>query len=416
LIFKNSKLFANELDQNDPLKPYRDQFYYPKDENGEEVLYLCGNSLGLQPKSVRSFVEMELNVWEKDGVLGQHGRWEKFHEKLMENSARLVGAIPSEVVVMNALTVNINLLLISFYQPTINRHKIMIEKGAFPSDQYAVESHLHLHGFDPKDSLIELTPRTGETTLRTEDIVDTINDLGEELATIIMGGVNYYTGQAFDMETITKAGKSVGAFVGFDLAHAAGNIHLNLHEWNVDFAAWCTYKYLCAGPGAPSGIFVNDKHHHWTGPRLVGWWGQNKQTRFDMGPEFDPIQTAEGWQISNAPVLGMAPLLASMKIYDDVGMIAICDKSEKMTGYMEFLLKENLPEINIITPNHPNQRGCQLSLVIPGGKAIFESISQKGVVCDWREPDVIRVAPHPLYNQYSEVYNFVQIILHTILG
>ena len=416
MIFKNSKLFANELDQNDPLKPYRDQFYYPKDENGEEVLYLCGNSLGLQPKSVRSFVEMELNVWEKDGVLGQHGRWEKFHEKLMENSARLVGAIPSEVVVMNALTVNINLLLISFYQPTRNRHKIMIEKGAFPSDQYAVESHLHLHGFDPKDSLIELTPRTGETTLRTEDIVDTINDLGEELATIIMGGVNYYTGQAFDMETITKAGKSVGAFVGFDLAHASGNIHLNLHEWNVDFAAWCTYKYLCAGPGAPSGIFVNEKHHHWTGPRLVGWWGQNKQTRFDMGPEFDPIQTVEGWQISNAPVLGMAPLLASMKIYDDVGMIAICDKSEKMTGYMEFLLKENLPEINIITPNDPIQRGCQLSLVIPGGKAIFESISQKGVVCDWREPDVIRVAPHPLYNQYSEVYNFVQIILHTILG
>jgi kynureninase len=416
LIFKNSKLFANELDQNDPLKPYRDQFYYPKDENGEEVLYLCGNSLGLQPKSVRSFVEMELNVWEKDGVLGQHGRWEKFHEKLMANSARLVGAIPSEVVVMNALTVNINLLLISFYQPTKNRHKIIIEKGAFPSDQYAVESHFHLHGYDPKDSLIELTPRTGETTLRTDDIVNTINDVGEELATIIMGGVNYYTGQAFDMETITKAGKSVGAFVGFDLAHAAGNIDLNLHDWNVDFAAWCTYKYLCAGPGAPSGIFVNKKHHHWTGPRLVGWWGQNKQTRFDMGPDFDPIKTVEGWQISNAPVLGMAPLLASMQIYDDVGMIAICDKSKIMTGYMEFLLKENLPEINIITPNDPNQRGCQLSLVIPGGKAIFESISQKGVVCDWREPNVIRVAPHPLYNQYSEVYNFVQIILHTILG
>lgn len=416
MIFKNSKLFANELDQNDPLKSFRDQFYYPKDKNGEEVLYLCGNSLGLQPKSVRPLVEMELNVWEKDGVLGQHGRWEKFHEKLMANSARLVGAIPSEVVVMNALTVNINLLLISFYQPTKNRHKIIIEKGAFPSDQYAVESHFHLHRYDPKDSLIELTPRTGETTLRTDDIVNTINDVGEELATIIMGGVNYYTGQAFDMETITKAGKSVGAFVGFDLAHAAGNIDLNLHDWNVDFAAWCTYKYLCAGPGAPSGIFVNKKHHHWTGPRLVGWWGQNKQTRFDMGPDFDPIKTVEGWQISNAPVLGMAPLLASMQIYDDVGMIAICDKSKIMTGYMEFLLKENLPEINIITPNDPNQRGCQLSLVIPGGKAIFESISQKGVVCDWREPNVIRVAPHPLYNQYSEVYNFVQIILHTILG
>ena len=415
-MYENTRSFADLEDQRDPLRSYREKFHYPKNEKGENVIYFCGNSLGLQPKSVRSFIEKELALWEKDGVLGQHSRWEHFHERLTHLTAHIVGAKESEVVVMNALTVNLHLLLVSFYQPNNKRNKIVIEKGAFPSDQYAIKSQIKYHGFDPKDCLIEIEPKHDSKILETKDIIDTILQVGDELATILFGGVNYYTGQAFDIKSITETGKTVGAFVGFDLAHAAGNIDLNLHDWNVDFAAWCTYKYLCAGPGAPSGIFVNEKHHHWTGPRLAGWWGQNKQTRFDMMPDFDPIQTVEGWQISNAPVLGMAPLLASMKIYDDVGMIAICDKSEKMTGYMEFLLEENLSEINIITPNDPNQRGCQLSLVIPGGKAIFESISQKGVVCDWREPDVIRVAPHPLYNQYSEVYNFVQIILHTILG
>ena len=407
MIYENSQSFAEQLDQNDPLRSYREKFHYPKNENGKDVIYLCGNSLGLQPKSVRSFVEKELFVWEKEGVMGQHGRWEKFHERLTQSSAKLVGAKPSEVVVMNALTVNIHLLLISFYQPTEKRKKIMIEKGAFPSDQYAVESQIKLHGFDPNEWLIELGPRVGETTLRTEDILQSITKTGDELATIIIGGVNYYTGQAFDMQAIAKAGQSVGAYVGFDLAHAAGNLLLELHEWNVDFAAWCTYKYLCAGPGAPSGVFIHVLHHDWSGSRLAGWWGQNKQTRFDMGPEFDPIQTAEGWQISNAPVMGMAPLLASMEIFEDVGMVEIREKGDKLTGFLEFLLKENFPQVSIITPE---DRGCQLSLVIPGGRSIFETISEKGVVCDWREPDVIRVAPHPLFNTFSEVFRFVKIL------
>ena len=299
MIYENSQSFLEKLDQNDPLSSYRDKFHYPKNKNGNEVLYLCSNSLGLQPKTVKTFVEKELNVWKKEGVLGQHGRWEKFHERLTHSSAMLVGAKPSEVVVMNALTVNIHLLLISFYQPTKTRNKIMIEKGAFPSDQYAVESQIKLHGFDPKECLVELTPRNGEKILRTDDILKTIDENADELSTILLGGVNYYTGQAFDMKAITEAGKSVGAFVGFDLAHAAGNLLLKLHEWNVDFAAWCTYKYLCAGPGSPSGIFIHERHHDWNGSRLAGWWGQNKQTRFEMGPEFDPIQTAEGWQIMN---------------------------------------------------------------------------------------------------------------------
>ena len=407
MIYKNSKSFTDELDQQDPLKLYRGKFHYPKKENGEDTIYLCGNSLGLQPKSVRSFVERELVVWEKDGVKGQHGHWEKFHERLAQSSANLVGAKKTEVVVMNALTVNLHFLLISFYQPNRKRNKIFIEKGAFPSDQYAVESQIKLHGFDPKECLIELTPRAGEKTLRTEDILQTIKKTGDELATIIMGGVNYYTGQAFDMKTITEAGQSVGAYVGFDLAHAAGNINLNLHDWNLDFAAWCTYKYLCAGPGAPSGIFIHERHHDWDGPRFAGWWGQNKQTRFEMGPNFDPILTAEGWQVSNAPVMGMAPLLASMEIFDEIGMESVREKGDKLTGFLEYLLNEKTPNISIITPD---ERGCQLSLVIPGGKSVFEAITEKGVVCDWREPDVIRIAPHPLFNSYSEIFQFVEIL------
>ncbi len=407
MIYKNSKSFADELDQQDPLKLYRGKFHYPKKENGEDTIYLCGNSLGLQPKSVRSFIEQELVVWEKDGVKGQHGRWEKFHERLAQSSANLVGAKKTEVVVMNALTVNLHFLLISFYQPNRKRNKIIIEKGAFPSDQYAVESQIKLHGFDPKECLIELAPRKGEKTLRTDDILQTIIKTGDELATLIMGGVNYYTGQAFDMKTITEAGQSVGAYVGFDLAHAAGNLNLNLHDWNLDFAAWCTYKYLCAGPGAPSGIFIHERHHDWDGPRFAGWWGQNKQTRFEMGPNFDPILTAEGWQVSNAPVMGMAPLLASMEIFDEIGMESVREKGDKLTGFLEYLLNEKTPNISIITPD---ERGCQLSLVIPGGKSVFEVITEKGVVCDWREPDVIRIAPHPLFNSYSEIFQFVEIL------
>jgi len=398
------------MDQDDPLGSYQDKFLYPKNDNKENVIYFSGNSLGIQPKSVRKYVEKELNVWEREGLLGQHSRWENFHERLIENTARLVGAQPSEVVVMNALTVNIHLLLVSFYQPNENRKKIIIEEGTFPSDQYAIKSQIKFHGFDPQDTLIELSPRKGEDTLRTKDILAAVRDINEELATVILGGVNYYTGQAFDMQSITKAGHKAGAFVGFDLAHGAGNLEMNLHDWNVDFAAWCSYKYLCAGPGSPAGIFIHKIHHHWTGPRLTGWWGHNKNTRFKMGPDFDPIQTAEGWQISNAPVIGMAPLLAAMEIFDEVGMAAIRVKSEKLTGFLEYLIAENLPAVAIITPVNPAERGCQLSLVVPGGKNTYEKILKKGVVCDWRKPDIIRVAPHPLFNRYTEVYDFVELL------
>ena len=411
MIYENSLSFVEKLDQSDPLRSYREKFHYPKNKNGNEVLYLCSNSLGLQPKTAKEFIEKELNVWEKDGVLGQHGRWEKFHERLIHPSARLVGAKPSEVVVMNALTVNIHLLLISFYQPTKTRNKIMIEKGAFPSDQYAVESQIRLHGFNPKECLVELAPRNGEKILRTDDILKTINENGDELCTILLGGVNYYTGQAFDMKAITEAGKSVGALVGFDLAHAAGNLLLNLHEWNLDFAAWCSYKYLCAGPGAPSGIFIHERHHDWDGSRLAGWWGQNKQTRFEMGPEFDPIQTAEGWQISNSPVMGMTTLLASMEIFEEAGMKVIREKGIEITGYLEYLIQNSLPNVTIITPN---ERGCQLSLVVPGGRKVFDTISEKSIICDWREPDVIRIAPHPLFNTFLDIFCFVEILKKSI--
>ena len=410
MTFENSRSFAKTLDQDDPLGSYREKFHYPKNETKENVIYFSGNSLGIQPKSVRKYVEKELYVWEREGLLGQHSRWHNFHERLIENTARLVGARPSEVVVMNALTVNIHLLMVSFYQPNKTRNKIIIEQGTFPSDQYAIESQIKFHGFDPQDTLIELRPRESETTLRTKDILAAVRKVNEELATVILGSVNYYTGQAFDMQSITKAGHEAGAYVGFDMAHGAGNLEMNLHDWNVDFAAWCSYKYLCAGPGAPAGIFIHKTHHDWAGPRLTGWWGHNKNTRFEMGPEFNPIQTAEGWQISNAPVMGMAPLLAAMEIFDEAGMTAIRLKSEKLTGFLEHLIAVNLPAVSIITPTNPIERGCQLSLVVPGGENTFEKISKKGVVCDWRKPDVIRVAPHPLFNRYTEVYDFVNLL------
>jgi len=414
MTFENSRSCAKTMDQDDPLGSYRDKFHYPKNDNKEKLIYFSGNSLGIQPKSVRKYVEKELNVWEKKGLFGQHDRWENFHERLIENTARLVGAQPSEVIVMNALTVNIHLLLISFYQPNENRKKIIIERGTFPSDQYAIKSQIKFHGLDPKDTLIELTPRKGETTLRTKDILAAVSDINEELATVILGGVNYFTGQAFDMQSITKAGHKAGAFVGFDLAHGAGNLELDLHNWDVDFAAWCSYKYLCAGPGSPGGVFIHKTHHDWTGPRFTGWWGHNKNTRFEMGPDFDAIQTAEGWQISNAPVMGMAPLLAAMEIFDEVGMAAIRLKSEKLTGYLEYLIEENLPAVKILTPANLAERGCQLSLVAPGGNNTFKIISKKGVVCDWRKPDVIRVAPHPLFNRYTEVYDFVKLLKQSL--
>ena len=411
--FDLTKDCAKKLDKSDPLGSFRKEFYYPKTNGSDEGIYLCGNSLGLQPKSASNHIKKELKIWQEKGALGQHSRWEHFHERLMESTARLVGAKNDEVVVMNALTVNLHLLMISFYQPNKNKNKIIIESGAFPSDQYAIDSQVKLHGLDPKNVVIELNPRNGENSLRTEDIIQTIDSCREELSMVLMGGVNYYTGQAFDLKTITESAHSVGAIAGFDLAHAAGNILLDLHNWNVDFAAWCSYKYLCAGPGAPSGIFIHEKHHEWNGPRLEGWWGNDKSTRFEMNRNFKPINTAEAWQISNAPIFGMAPLIASMDLFEKAGMNNIYKKGQNISDYLSYLINEILPEINIITPN---DRGCQLSLVVPNGRNIYKDLSNRGVVCDWREPDVIRFAPHPLFNSYLDIFHVVAILKEFING
>jgi len=411
--FDTTKACAQNLDKNDPLSSYRKEFYYPKTNNGKEGIYLCGNSLGLQPKSVKNHIDKELNIWQEKGALGQHSRWEHFHERLTETTARLVGANNSEIVVMNALTVNLHLLMISFYQPTDKRKKIIVEAGAFPSDQYAIDSQVKFHGLEPKNIIQELKPRQNEYYLRTVDIINTIENCGDELSMVLMGGVNYYTGQAFDLKTITHAAHSVGAVAGFDLAHAAGNLILNLHEWNIDFAAWCSYKYLCAGPGAPSGIFIHEKHHKWSGPRLEGWWGNDKSSRFEMNRDFKSINSAEGWQISNSPIFGMAPLIASMEIFDQIGMDAISIKGQKISNYLSFLIEEKLPQIKIITPD---DHGCQLSLIVPNGHSVFKILSERGVVCDWREPDVIRFAPHPLFNTYLDIFNVVKLLEDSING
>jgi kynureninase len=408
--YKNTIVFAQGMDLRDPLKDYRSQFHFPQ-KSGKDVLYFCGNSLGLMPKTTAAAVNKELNVWEKEGVLGQHSRWEAYHEHLTDSTARLVGANPSEVVVMNALTVNLHLLLVSFYQPTPQRNKIVIEQGAFPSDQYAVESQIRFHGFNPKEALIELIPREGEKYLRTDDILNTLKENSNSIATILIGGVNYYSGQAFDMEKITKVGHEIGAYVGFDLAHGAGNLLLNLHDWSVDFAAWCSYKYICAGPGSPGGVFIHERHGNWEGPRFAGWWGHDKGTRFNMGPDFVPIIGAEGWQISNSPVLSMACLRESMSIFDEAGMKDIRTKSELLTGYLEYLVKTISDNVEIITPFIPSERGNQLSLVMKeNGEVVFNELGEKGVVCDWREPDVIRIAPSPLYNSYADIYFFFEIL------
>ena len=409
--YEKSRNFADFLDQQDGLSEYRKQFNYPKDSSGKELIYFCGNSLGLQPKTVSSYLEKELSVWAEKGVIGQETRWIAFHERLEKSTSKLVGALPSEVVVMNALTVNIHFLLVSVYQPSKNRYKIMIEKDAFPSDHYAIQSQIRFHGYDPEQALVELVPRKDEKILRNDDILSSIQDHGDQLSLIYLGGVNYYTGQAFDMGEISKAGKGQGAIVGFNLAHSVGNLPLRLHDWDIDFSAWCTYKYLCAGPGSPSGVFIHERHHDWDGPRFLGWWGHNKDSRFQMPSVFDPIMTSEGWQVSNAPVMGMAPLLASMEIYDKVGMNAICSKGKELSSYMEYLIKEYIAEVDIITPK---ARGCQLSIVVPGGKDVFDYLSRQGVVCDWRNPDVIRVAPHPLFNTFTEVFEFVKILKKAI--
>ena len=409
--YEKSEAFAKNLDETDKLAKHRNDFFYPKGNNNNESIYFAGNSLGLQPKRASDYLTKELSSWSEKGVLGQEERWIGYHEKFTESTAKLVGALSSEVVVMNALTVNIHLLLISFYQPKETKYKVIIEKDAFPSDYYAVQSQIKLHGFDPKQALIELTPREGEKILRHEDIIATIESHRDEIALIYLGGVNYYTGQSFNLKEITKVGRENGSIVGFNLAHSAGNLLLHLHDWDVDFSAWCTYKYLCAGPGSPSGVFIHERHHKWNGPRLLGWWGHNKDSRFEMSSTFDPINTSEGWQISNAPIMGMAPLVAAMNIYNKAGMNLIRNKGQKLSSYMEYLIQQFIPSVQIITPE---DRGFQLSLVVPKGKKVHDYLLEKSVICDWRNPDVIRVAPHPLYNSYVEVFNFVKILKNAI--
>ena len=412
--YQSNEEFAREMDARDPLAHFRDRFHIPKVPNGQECIYLCGHSLGLQPKSVPAYLQQELRDWAELGVEGHfRGKnpWFTYHRLLTEQTAQLVGADSSEVVVMNSLTVNLHLMMTSFYRPTATRHKILMEGGAFPSDQYALKSQIRFHGFDPASSLMELQPRTGESCMREEDIDLLIDREGHSIAIILLGGVNYVTGQAFDIAGITAAGHEKGCIVGFDLAHAAGNIPLRLHDWRPDFAVWCSYKYLNGGPGCVGGCFVHQRHARaWSLPRFAGWWGHDEKTRFKMGPDFHPMEGAEGWQLSNPPVLALAPLRASMDIFSEAGLEALRDKSVSLTGYLEFLLREkSSSEFSVITPAEETRRGAQLSVRLSRrGREICDRLAAVGVVADWREPDILRVAPVPLYNSYADVFQFVQ--------
>jgi kynureninase len=423
---KFSLQFAQELDQKDPLKEYRNRFFIPQ-HNGQDTVYFTGNSLGLQPKKVKDYIQAELDDWAKHGVEGHFEAkkpWFSYHEFLTEKAAKIVGAKPDEVVVTHSLTTNLHLLMVSFYRPTQSRYKILCEKKAFPSDQYALESQVKFHGYNPKEAIIELEPRQGEHTLNDQDILDTISKHGDEIALVMIGGVNYYTGQLFDMKSITEAGHKVGAVVGFDLAHAAGNVKLNLHDWQVDFAAWCSYKYLNSSPGGVSGMFVHENHANKPElPRFAGWWGHDKSVRFLMESGFKPMPGAEGWQLSNAPVLGMAAHLASLDIFDEIGMDKLIQKRVQLTNYLEEIVQEisskysGICQFEIITPKEVERRGAQLSILVHGkGKALFDSLTKQGVIADWREPNVIRIAPVPLYNSFEDIYRFGDAMEKAIVG
>ena len=414
--FQNTLAYAKELDEQDELRKFRSEFHIPKQKNGEEHIYLCGNSLGLQPKRTQKYIQQELNDWANLGVEGhtdaQHP-WMPYHEFLSESMAKIVGAKPKEVVVMNTLTTNLHLMMVSFYQPTSKRYKIVIEADAFPSDKYAVESQLKFHNIDPKDGLILWKPRQEDKLCHVEDLEQIIHEQGDEIALLMIGNTNYYSGQFYNMHKITQLGHKHGMLVGFDLAHGVGNIQPNLHEVGADFAVWCTYKYLNSGPGSLGGCFVHERHaNNKNLKRFVGWWGHNKATRFNMRHEFDPISGAEGWQLSNPPILSMAAIRASLAVFDEAGFKNIRTKSKKITSYLEFLVDEiNHEKINIITPRNPNERGCQLSMQVKDAdKNLFDALTEKGVVADWREPDVIRIAPAPLYNSYQDVFNFVELL------
>lgn len=427
--FKNTRAFAQELDRQDELSNYKDEFIFPK-VNDKEVIYFTGNSLGLQPKSAKKYVDEVMNDWANLAVEGHFYAdkpWWDYHERFCEPLGKIVGAKPSEVGVMNTLTVNLHLLMVSFYRPTAKKFKIICEEKAFPSDQYMFQSQVDFHskglGFNKNEAIVEISRREGEHNIRLEDVLSKIEEVGDELALVLIGGVNYYTGQVFDMKTITEAGHKAGAYVGWDLAHAAGNIHLELHNWNVDFAAWCSYKYMNSGPGNASGYFVHENHHNDANlSRFAGWWGHNKERRFLMEPNFDPAKSADGWQISNLPILSMAPYLASVHMFAEIGMEKLIKKRNLITSYLEFVLHEIDAELEeakfeILTPTNQEERGCQLSVYLHGqGKELFNYLMANGVITDWREPNVIRFAPVPLYTSFENMYDFGQILKKGIIG
>jgi kynureninase len=423
MTFKNTKEFAKQLDSQDKLNKYRDEFIFPM-VNGGKVIYFTGNSLGLQPKRTRAYVDEVMDDWANLAVEGHfyaEKPWWDYHERFAKPLGKIVGALASEVTVMNTLTVNLHLLMVSFYRPTKSRYKIICEEKAFPSDQYMFQSQVDFHGYKSEDAIVEIKRREGEHNIRLEDVLAKIAEVGDELALVLIGGVNYYTGQVFDMKTITAAGHDAGAIVGWDLAHAVGNIKLELHDWDADFASWCSYKYMNSGPGNASGCFIHEKHHNNLDlPRFAGWWGHNKERRFKMEQTFDPVKGAEGWQISNIPILSLAPYLASVDMFDEIGMDAIIEKRDKITAYLEFILQEIAKEVDsnfeIITPSDLSERGCQLSVFLHGeGRGLFDYLMEKGVITDWREPNVIRFAPVPLYCSFEDMYDFGQILKSGIL-
>lgn len=417
--YQNTLAFAQATDTKDPLRPFRDQFHIPQ-VNGKDCIYFTGNSLGLQAKTTAQYVQQELNDWAKWGVEAHFhavNPWFSYHELFPQQLSKIVGALPEEIVVMNQLTVNLHLLMVSFYRPTTARYKIICEAKAFPSDQYAIESQVTFHGYKPEDAIVEVAPRAGEHTIRTEDILATIEKHKDSVALVLFGGVNYYSGQVFDFKTITTAAHCAGAYAGFDLAHAVGNIALDLHNWQVDFACWCSYKYLNSGPGGVAGVYIHQQHI--TNPhlqRFAGWWGYKKETRFQMKPGFDPIPTAEGWQLSNAPILSMAAHKASLDIFEAAGMDNLVTKGKLLSGYLHFVLQQINQQltrtmIEVITPTADAEKGCQVSLLmLERGKEVFKELMDQGVIADWREPNVIRIAPVPLYNTFEDVWRFGQII------
>ena len=416
MTYQNSLDYAKQLDREDSLSYLRHEFHIPRDKHGKEWLYFTGNSLGLQPKITSKYIRQELDDWANFGVEGHFeakNPWLSYHELLTDNMSKIVGAKPIEVVVMNTLTTNLHLLMVSFYQPTKTKYKIIIESDAFPSDRYAVQSQLSFHGFDPDEALVEWSPKEGKELLELEDLKSILDSQGDEVALLLIGGVNYYTGQYLDIKKITELGHAKDCIVGIDLAHGAGNIQPNLHDSGVDFAAWCTYKYLNSGPGSLSGLFVHEKHAQRKDlPRFAGWWNHNKETRFNMRQPFDVMKGAEGWQLSNPPILSMAAIKASLDIFEKVGMDVLLKKSKKLTGFFEFLIHQIASDtIKIITPTHPNERGCQLSLQVKNAdKNLHNKLTENNIITDWREPDVIRCAPVPMYTSFEDVYCMVKTL------